>query len=175
MAAFNGNPPAPNPEIYDFESDFNRGFETAFVKLNYYDPAKQEDDKTLITPRVECVFKAASQEQTSYFVPGTLDPRTNLPWAYQHIWNGTLDLTIVTNRKKEDPSQKTQSQLRGTIRSLVQDHATNLTAYMKYLTVIQLLETSTQRSYDQQFTADSSQISFSIRFNIKPSAFPTPD
>lgn len=158
--------PIPNLEIYDFDGQHEDAFAAGFVAHNVIKPATTQNKDTLVTPRVECQFKSGQQQQRSYLVPGT-------SWAYQNFWAGTMELTVITNRLR-DNGKSGHRRIRSLVRWMMQDHANELTARMKYLTVIQVLESNTSTSFEQRGELDGSQLNFAVIFNIRPSAFPTP-
>lgn len=167
--------PIPNLEIYDFEGQFEEAFRAAFVYHNMVQPATQQDSAKLATPRIECQFVSGTQEQRSYLVPGTNEGNVTptKPWAYQNVWLGSLKAAVVTNRLK-DIGKAGHRNIRNLLRWLMQDHINEITARMKYLTVIQTLETGGQYEFNQTGEFDISSITFAVKFNIRPSAFPTP-
>lgn len=167
--------PRPNLDIYDFEGQFEDAFAAAFVAHNVTKPATQQDDSLLITPRVECQFVSGQQEQRSYIVQTTNEGNANppKPWTYQNVWIGVLKAAIVTNRKR-DNGKAGHRRIRNLLRWLMQDHIIEITNRMKYLTVVQTLENGGQYEFNQNGDHDISSISWAVKFNIKPSAFPTP-
>lgn len=164
--------PQPNLEIYDFESQFEDAFQQAFAAHNLDISEVQQSTEVLKTPRTECQFTAGQQSQRSYIVPGTGNPPAVPVWAYPNVWAGSLRVKIITNRKKQ--GRKGHRKLRGLVRWMMQEHDIDLTAHMKYITVIQTLETGTSPEYAQTESEDISSITYAIHFNLKPTAFPTP-
>lgn len=170
MAKSTDERPIPNLEIYNFEGELESAYTAAFKSLvPGPQAAPQNGTENLVTPRIECKFISGQQEQRSYIVPNT-----NPPWTYQNMWVGTLMVKIVTNRVKEKSARQHHNYCRGVCRWISQDHINQLTARMKFLTIIQVLESGTSPSFDQTSEEEISALAYNIKFNLRPSAFPQP-
>lgn len=167
--------PIPNLEIYDFEGAFEDAFSAAFVAHNVTKPVLPQDKDKLITPRVECQFVSGQQEQRSHIVQNSNEGNATppKPWTYPNVWAGSLKAAVVTNRMK-DNGKAGHRRVRNLLRWLMQDHINEITNRMKYLTVIQTLESGGQYEFNQTGEFDISSISWAVKFNIRPSAFPVP-
>lgn len=157
--------PRMNLEVLDFESAIENAFQASFAANNLDIVETQQGQFKLITPRAECQVSVGEQVQRSYFVPGTT-------WAYPNVWEGTLVARVITNRQKQ--GLKTHRMIRALCRELPQIHDVELTARMKYITIIKMRGFGTRQSFSQNEGEDISEMSYSITFNLKPAAFPTP-
>lgn len=185
MAKFNERKPVPNLDIYDFEGQFESAFSECIAAQNLRDAAKQQDDKILESPFFQVQFSSINQEQRSYMVPGTVDPSVidpvtknplNIPWAYPNLFSGTMDASVITNRKRaEQKLEATHNKMRGLLRWVLQNHDIELSARMKYLQIVQLIQKGSRVSFDPKLDWDMTTISSAIVFTILPTAFPTPD
>lgn len=167
MAKATDAQPPQNLETLDFETDFETAFQQAVVAGNKARPAASGDSGKLTTPRIECEFLSGAQEQRSYIVPGT-------NWRYPDVWSGSLKVSIVTNRLKDDGKAEHRRQ-RALVRWISQNHAVEISDRMKYLTAIQIIESGTSREFRTLNDEDISGLSFAVKFNIHPSAFPKPE
>lgn len=175
MAIFTDPAPPINLEVLDFETDFEQAFQQAVAAHNELIPAAQGDNKTLLTPRIEVEFVNGQQQLRSYVVPGTNTGNTTPPtaWRYPNEWTGSLKVIIKTNRL-EDGGKAYHRRLRALVRQICQRHDVEISARMKYLTAIQIIESGTSREFVANTDTDMSGITFAVQFNIHPSAFPTP-
>lgn len=184
MAKFNEPRPVPNLEIYDFEGDFERGFSAACEAHNLKPALKQQDTAKVNTPLIRVQFASIVQKQRSYQVPGTQDPSVietstgmplNIPWAYPNVFEGLMEVSVLTNRNRADQVlEETHSKMRGLIRWISFKHDTELSARMKYLQVVQMLQGGSRVSSDDKTNFDLTTLSFHVVFTLLPSAFPTP-
>lgn len=184
MAKFNEPRPVPNLDIYDFEGQFESGYSSALEAHDLRKAAKQGDDEKLQTPFIKVQFASIAQHQRSYMVPNTVDPSviepstgkpTGIPWAYPNVFQGSMEVSVVTNRNRADQKiEATHAKMRGLVRWISFKHDTELSERMKYLQVIQMLQKGSRVSVDPQINFDVTTITLDVVFTILPTAFPTP-
>ena len=165
--------PLPNPLIYDFEGQFEDAFVAGFSSEAVQQVAQQQSTVKLITPGYQCKFMSGAQEQESYIVPNTGTAAPNSAWSYQNRWKGTLFIKVVTNRLN-DRGIKIHRTARATLRLMMINYQTTVNPFLKFISIVQSLESSTQADIVPEKDHDISAIAFNVFFSIKNSAFPVP-
>ena len=165
--------PLPNPLIYDFEGQFEDAFTAGFANV-VPQVSSQQDQPLLTTPRFDVKFMSGQQEQESYIVQGTGTAAPNSAWSYQNRWKGTLYVKVTTNRLDDQPNLLLHRTARATMRMMMINFINTVNPGLKFISIVQSLESSTQPDIVAEHDHDVSAIAFNVFFSIKNSAFPVP-
>ena len=142
-----------------FEFVLNTAVASWLIANGVNDPAKQNDDKGLITPRVEV---------KSVFGPWGPTPDKPHLWiaedgtSWPDCRDGTLYMKIVTRRGDDTQDH---DRLVGTVRALLQDRS-EISQKMTLHTLNRLAEGGSVPDFDQAQNQVLTALSFSFRMSI---------
>lgn len=156
---------ALNPEIYAFEDAMETAVESWLLANGINDPAKQQGEGLLVTPRVEIKFLSSGFAGREHYY----NPSQGVRWL--DIAGGLLILKIVTQRTGGVRS-KEHASLRGGCRWLMQ-HANELSDRMPLHRIEKIIESQNSISFQDDQNHDISALGFDVAIRIRPEAFPT--
>lgn len=162
-------------QIYDFENAIEGGFKALLAAAEIaavvsLDEAKFQE----VRPRVNLFFSPGEEMRHWYVDQAQANPRHLRTDAY----TGTLLATIVTVPKA---TTREHSDYRATIRDLMAGakdqfkadmDAADADQLLPYHSIIDVVESGTAPNYRDEEGAITSAISYAIKFNIRPEAWP---
>lgn len=150
----------PIPDAYMFEDALEKAVAAHLLAKGINDPAKQRDDKALLTPRVE--LKAmwngwGPSGQAPHMWQGGV---TYGKWP--DAGTGKLYCKVITRR--DDPDQN-HARVRGTVRVNMQS-CSALSARMAFHKCERMQETATVPDFQQDQNYDISTMSFDFTMSV---------
>ena len=124
----------------------------------------QRDTDEVTTPyaSVQYVTGAATSHESALLSDGSRRFDT---------WDGNLSIGIATNRDKDKLDDHTT--LRGRIRNLIYDWRNTITdALLPYHSILNVIESGTTPATAADDNHDVSTITFQLKFQVTPSAWP---
>lgn len=145
----------PRVEIFQFEKQVLIGIAAYFLANGINDPKKQQDEKELMTPRVECRYVWGGY--TEHF---WLRPSVTEKWF--DLGSGTLFTKVITRRNDKDQDHHG---MLGLVRSLFVDCA-EPSAFMTWHRFERMVEGQSTPTIQSGDYSDETTLSFDTRLQI---------
>jgi hypothetical protein len=162
-------PATDYPTLYDFETQIETAFITAFTAASLTSYAQQSNEtKTSPFLNVQVTIGAGRREYAQ-----TSAGRANKNFEF------TLEVQIVTARTASGTPNATHKTMRGKVRNLLErwlsanTGGSNVNASLSYVRIIDMSRAGGQRGVDEDQTFDITTESYAGVFQVKDDAWPT--
>jgi len=159
-------------QIYDFETAIEAAFKAFFVSQEIAAYVTNDIGETQKErPRVELMYANGSElghnsTASTYYRPDT--------------FSGSLNVAVVTNAKDETAGTAEHAQFRARVRNVMAQSRTALKAdrdgdntALPYHCVLDVMESGTSPAYSPEDGHFVSRLSYELKINIRPEAWPT--